>query len=115
LAGSLGLNSTLALSTQKNNLQKNNRNATQVLRANELTVSLVAAVPALLVTGAAARWLWRTALAPRQPDPKKEAVPVRCVLCVVCVRRKRDERALLALCICLCVILALLCSLTWYL
>lgn len=50
----------------------------QVLRANELSISLVAAVPSLLVAGALLRAL-AGLLARRPPDAKREAVPCRCV------------------------------------
>lgn len=49
----------------------------QILRANELSISLVAAVPSLLVGGFVLRGLYRLLLAPRQPNPKREAVPCR--------------------------------------
>jgi hypothetical protein len=48
----------------------------QILRANELSLSLVAATPAVLALGAALLALWRW-LTPRPPDPRWEAAPCR--------------------------------------
>jgi len=49
----------------------------QILRANELTVAVVAAVPSLLIAGGtvtlALRWL-----TPSPPDRRREALPARC-------------------------------------
>jgi nuclear-control-of-ATPase protein 2 len=48
----------------------------QILRANELSISLVAAVPALLLSGSLLRGLW-VLLSPSTPDPHREALPCR--------------------------------------
>eukprot|EP00775_Hariotina_reticulata_P003230 gene3230-3507_t len=48
----------------------------QILRANELSISLVAAVPALLLSGSLLRGLWGL-LSPSPPDPRREALPCR--------------------------------------
>lgn len=48
----------------------------QILRANELSVSLVAAVPAFLIAGAGLYSLGR-AMTPAPPDPRREALPAR--------------------------------------
>ena len=48
----------------------------QILRANELSISLVAAVPAILIAGATLTLLWRLC-SPKMPDPKRQAVPCR--------------------------------------
>ena len=49
----------------------------QILKANELSIALVAAVPAFLFAGfvllATVRWL-----TPTPPDPLYEALPARC-------------------------------------
>ena len=51
----------------------------QILKANELSIALVAAIPAFLFAGITivglVRWLTPTA-----PDPKWEALPCRCAL-----------------------------------
>jgi nuclear-control-of-ATPase protein 2 len=49
----------------------------QILRANELSISLVAAVPGLLLMWGVVRGLWLLLLAPRPPDPRREALPCR--------------------------------------
>jgi nuclear-control-of-ATPase protein 2 len=51
----------------------------QILRANELSISLMAAVPSLLLMMAAAHTVYRW-LAPAAPDVKREAVPCRMTL-----------------------------------
>lgn len=48
----------------------------QILRANELNISLVAAVPAFLIAGSALVGFGRL-LAPSPPDPRREALPAR--------------------------------------
>ena len=48
----------------------------QILRANELSVSLVAAIPAFLIFGAGVYSLGR-AVTPAPPDPRREALPAR--------------------------------------
>lgn len=57
----------------------------QILRANELSISLVAAVPALLLGWTLLRGLWLLLLSRRPPDPRREAMPCRCGRCVLCV------------------------------
>jgi hypothetical protein len=52
----------------------------QILRANELSISLMAAVPGLLLSWGLVRGMWLLLLAPRPPDPRREALPCRCVL-----------------------------------
>ena len=64
----------------------------QILRANELSISLVAAVPAFLIAGAGLFYLGR-ALTPAPPDPQREAVPARMAMIEV-------ERALESLSSC---------------
>ncbi|WIA16343.1 hypothetical protein OEZ85_013041 [Tetradesmus obliquus] len=49
----------------------------QILRANELSISLVAAIPGLLLSWGLVRGLWLLLLAPRPPDPRREALPCR--------------------------------------
>lgn len=49
----------------------------QILRSNELTVALLAAVPSLLVGGVVLMRLARLLLPRRAPDPKTEAVAAR--------------------------------------
>ena len=49
----------------------------QILKSNELSIALVAAIPALLVAGAAITLLVRW-LTPRPPDTVFEALPCRC-------------------------------------
>lgn len=48
----------------------------QILRANELSLALAAAIPALLLVAALVRALLRF-LTPRPPDPHREAAPCR--------------------------------------
>ena len=48
----------------------------QILRANELSIALVAAIPAFIVAGFSAYFLFRW-LMPSPPDPKFEALPCR--------------------------------------
>lgn len=50
----------------------------QILRANELTVAVVAAIPSLIIAGGTCYFLigWLT---PSPPDRKREALPARCV------------------------------------
>ncbi len=50
----------------------------QILRANELSISLVAAIPAILIAYLAMRGTWRL-LTPTAPDPVWEALPARFV------------------------------------
>lgn len=50
----------------------------QILRANELSISLVAAIPAILIAYGVLRGVWRL-LTPTAPDPVYEALPARCV------------------------------------
>jgi len=64
----------------------------QILRANELSISLVAAVPAFLIAGVVLYSLGN-AVTPAPPDPKREAVPARMAMTEV-------ERALETLAIC---------------
>jgi nuclear-control-of-ATPase protein 2 len=49
----------------------------QILRANELSISLVAAVPGLLLSWGLVRGVWLLLLAPRPPNPRREALPCR--------------------------------------
>lgn len=49
----------------------------QILKSNELSIALVAAIPALLVAGAVVALIVRW-LTPRPPDPLFEALPCRC-------------------------------------
>jgi nuclear-control-of-ATPase protein 2 len=49
----------------------------QILRANELTVAVVAAIPSLLIAGGTGYVLIRW-LTPSPPDRKREALPTRC-------------------------------------
>jgi len=49
----------------------------QILRANELSISLVAAVPALLLTWTLLRGLWVLLLVRAPPDARREATPCR--------------------------------------
>jgi len=49
----------------------------QLLRANELSLTLVAAVPSLAAAALAARGAYRLLLVRAPPDPKREAVPCR--------------------------------------
>ena len=51
----------------------------QILRANEVTVALVAAVPSLLIAGGSGYALLRW-LTPSPPDRRREALPARCVV-----------------------------------
>lgn len=48
----------------------------QILRANELSISLVAAVPAILIAYGIGRGVWRV-VTPSAPDPVWEALPAR--------------------------------------
>jgi nuclear-control-of-ATPase protein 2 len=48
----------------------------QILRANEVTVALVAAVPSLLIAGGSGYALLRW-LTPSPPDRRREALPAR--------------------------------------
>ena len=48
----------------------------QILKSNELSIALVAAIPALLVAGAVIALIVRW-LRPRPPDPVFEALPCR--------------------------------------
>jgi nuclear-control-of-ATPase protein 2 len=64
----------------------------QILRANELSISLVAAVPAFLIAGVVLYSLGN-AVTPTPPDPKREAVPARLAMIEV-------ERALETLASC---------------
>ena len=48
----------------------------QILRANELSIALVAAIPAFIVGGLTIVGLFRW-LTPTPPDPKWEALPCR--------------------------------------
>ena len=50
----------------------------QILKANELNMALLAALPAFLVTGAGLVMLFRV-LQPSPPDPVREALPCRYV------------------------------------
>eukprot|EP00884_Botryococcus_braunii_P010488 jgi/Botrbrau1/19440/Bobra.0338s0062.1 len=59
----------------------------QILRANELSLALVAAVPALILLAGAVTALLRW-LKPRPPDPHREAAP--CRLAMVEVERAFD-------------------------
>lgn len=49
----------------------------QILRANELSIALVAAIPAFLVAGVAVLGVFRW-LSPTPPDPRWEAMGCRC-------------------------------------
>lgn len=60
----------------------------QILRANELTISLVAAVPALAISGAVLDLLYRLLLRRSAPDPRREAAPVRWAAHVQDCRRR---------------------------
>ena len=51
----------------------------QILRANELSISLVAAIPAFIVAGALVYGL-SGYLTPTAPDPRREALPLRMAL-----------------------------------
>ena len=62
----------------------------QILRANELSISLVAAVPAFLIAGVAVYSLGR-AVTPAPPDPRREAVPAR--LAMIEVERALESLA----------------------
>jgi nuclear control of ATPase protein 2 len=48
----------------------------QILKANELNVALLAAIPAFIVAGGTLVLAWRW-LTPTPPDPKYEALPCR--------------------------------------
>ena len=49
----------------------------QIMRQNELTIAVVAALPALAIAGFALTAL-RAWLTPSPPDPRWEALPARC-------------------------------------
>jgi hypothetical protein len=51
----------------------------QILRANELSISLVAAVPALLMSWTLLRGMWTLLLVRAPPDARREAAPCRSV------------------------------------
>ncbi|PRW56115.1 Nuclear control of ATPase [Chlorella sorokiniana] len=51
----------------------------QILKANELSISLLAAVPAFLIAGTSLYYLGRM-VTPTPPDPRREALPVRMAL-----------------------------------
>lgn len=51
----------------------------QILKANELSISLLAAVPAFLIAGTSLYYLGRL-VTPTPPDPRREALPVRMAL-----------------------------------
>ncbi|KAL6772305.1 hypothetical protein ACKKBG_A29715 [Auxenochlorella protothecoides x Auxenochlorella symbiontica] len=51
----------------------------QILKSNELSIALVAAVPAFLIAGGLLYWTSRL-ITPAPPDPKTEAVPARLAL-----------------------------------
>ena len=53
----------------------------QILRANELSISLVAAVPALLMSWTLLRGMWTLLLVRAPPDARREAAPCRWVSC----------------------------------
>ncbi len=53
----------------------------QIMRQNELTIAVVAALPALAVAGFALAAL-RAWLTPSPPDPRWEALPARCPLLI---------------------------------
>lgn len=48
----------------------------QILKANELSIALVAAVPSFLIAGLSVVGIWRW-LSPKPVDPKYEALPCR--------------------------------------
>lgn len=48
----------------------------QILKANELSISLLAAVPAFVIAGASLFYMGRM-VTPTPPDPRREALPVR--------------------------------------
>lgn len=52
----------------------------QIMRQNELTIAVVAALPALAIAGFALTAL-RAWLTPSPPDPRWEALPARCGAC----------------------------------
>lgn len=56
----------------------------QILRANELSISLVAAVPALLLSWTLLRGLWVLLLVRAPPDARREAAPCRWAVCANC-------------------------------
>ena len=53
----------------------------QIMRQNELTIAVVAALPALAVAGFVLAAL-RAWLTPSPPDPRWEALPARCALLI---------------------------------
>lgn len=55
----------------------------QILKSNELSIALVAAIPALVVAGGLLTLLLRF-LSPRPPDPVFEALPCRCAYNLLC-------------------------------
>lgn len=48
----------------------------QILKANELSIALVAAIPSFLIAGVSVVGIWRW-LSPKPVDPKWEALPCR--------------------------------------
>ena len=62
----------------------------QILRANELSISLVAAIPAFLIAGATL-YVIGSWLTPAPPDPRREALPLRMAILDL-------ERSLVSLC-----------------
>ena len=48
----------------------------QILKANELSIALVAAIPSFLIAGVSLVGIWRW-LSPKAVDPKWEALPCR--------------------------------------
>ena len=48
----------------------------QILKANELSIALVAAIPSFLIAGGSVVGIWRW-LSPKPVDPKWEALPCR--------------------------------------
>ena len=61
----------------------------QILRANELTISVLAAIPAFVIAGTGLYFIG-SSMTPTPPDPRREAVPARLAMIEV-------ERALEAL------------------
>lgn len=51
----------------------------QILKANELSIALVAAIPSFLIAGISVVGIWRW-LSPKPVDPKWEALPCRYIL-----------------------------------
>ena len=56
----------------------------QILKANELSIALVAAIPSFLIAGVSVVSIWRW-LSPKPVDPKWEALPCRYLLNPSCV------------------------------